>query len=398
MQINRSMNAWADALDPKYRYIFLKGGRASSKSHEAAGYISERSFTETDLKIVCLREVQKSLKFSSKSLIEEKLKNYEVLHHYRPTRDELRKHTDDGLMLFQGMSDLTADNAKSLEGFALAWFEEAKNASQKSITTLKNTIRSEGAQVIFSWNPENEDDPIEKFCNEMADRDDVLVIHVNYDQNAFLSSTIKREIEEDRVRYPEDFDHIWLGGYNTRSDVRVFNRWSVEECAPTFDDTLYYGLDFGFSQDPTSGLRAWVNEQEKKVYIDYQVDGLGIETDHLPELLDRVPDSRKYTWIADCARPETISYLNRHGFIVKGSKKGAGSVESGVDWLRGYEIIIHPRCKLLEKELRLYSYKVDRAGNILPKLEDANNHCIDALRYALESIIKQESGGGFIEI
>lgn len=397
IEIDRQMSGWARYLDPKYRYIFIRGGRASGKSHEVAAYCSEEAASNPDDKTLCLREVQSSMKFSSKSLIDNKIDSMGIRPLFRSLQSEIHSTMGKGLFLFQGMSDLTADNAKSLEGFKRAWFEEAQNASQRSLKTLMPTIRIEGSQIIFTWNPDQPDDPIEILAEQMKDRDDVLYLHINYDKNPFLPATIRNEIEMDRQRNPDDFDHIWLGGYNLRSDVRVFNvdQWSVEECEPTFDDELFYGADWGFSQDPTAFLRTWIREDEKTIYVDYEVNGIKIETDALPQLFDQIPEARKYTITADSARPETISYMNRQGFNIKSSIKGKGSVESGIDWLRGYRIVIHPRCKLLEKELRLFSYKVDRVGNILPKLEDANNHCLDALRYALEDIIRSETGGGF---
>lgn len=208
---------WAEALDAKYRYIFIKGGRSSGKSWEVANYLVLRSLTEKDLKIVGLREVQKSIEKSSKSLVDDTLKRLGVSHLYKSIQAEVRKeiNDDNGLFYFQGMNDLTADNIKSLEGFKIAWFEEAQNASRKTLKTLRPTIRMEGSQIIFTWNPQHPDDAIEQFCNEMAGEPDCLVIHVNYEDNPFLTEVSKREIDIDKRNAPDDFDHIWLGGYDT---------------------------------------------------------------------------------------------------------------------------------------------------------------------------------------
>lgn len=208
---------WAEALDPKYRYIFIRGGRSSGKSWEVASYLSLRSFTEKDLKIVGLREVQKSIDKSSKSLVDDTMKRMGIDGYYKSIQAEIRKisDTDSGLFYFQGMNDLTADNIKSLEGFKIAWFEEAQNATRKTLKTLRPTIRAEGSQIIFTWNPQHPDDAIDEFCNEMANEPDCLVIHVNFTENPFLTDVSKREIEIDKKNSPEDFDHIWLGNYDT---------------------------------------------------------------------------------------------------------------------------------------------------------------------------------------
>lgn len=208
---------WAQELDPKYRYIFIKGGRSSGKSHEVANYLVERSFTEKDLKIVGLREVQKSIDKSSKSLIDNKIKDMGLTQFYKSIQSEIRKtvNGDSGLFYFQGMNDLTADNIKSLEGFKIAWFEEAQNCTRNSLKTLRPTIREAGSQIIFTWNPKFPDDAIDEFCDAVMNEPDVLVIHVNYTANPFLSAEVLREVDLDKRHNPEDFNHIWNGQYDT---------------------------------------------------------------------------------------------------------------------------------------------------------------------------------------
>jgi len=218
INLSRPVAEWEQLLDPKYRYIFIKGGRSSSKSHGIAGYISERSFTEKNLRIVCLREIQKSINRSSKDLVLSKIKAYGLTDYYNPIATEIRKNIpgDDGLFLFQGMNDLTADNVKSLEGFKIAWFEEAQNASFKTLKTLRPTIRAEGSQLIFTWNPKLPTDPIDELCASMQNEPDVLVIHVNYTENPFLTDTMVREVELERKSCTkEEFDHTYLGQYDT---------------------------------------------------------------------------------------------------------------------------------------------------------------------------------------
>lgn len=217
IQIDYETADWAQALDPKYRYIFIKGGRSSGKSHEVANYLVERSFTETDMNIVGLREIQKSIDKSSKSLVDNKIKLMGIDQYYKSIKSEIRKliPKDVGHFYFQGMNDLTADNIKSLEDYKIAWFEEAQNCTRNTLKTLRPTIRAAGSQIIFTWNPKFPEDAIDEFCNQVMNEPDVLVIHVNYTDNPFLSDEVLREVELDKKNYPEDFDHIWLGGYDT---------------------------------------------------------------------------------------------------------------------------------------------------------------------------------------
>lgn len=218
IDVNIESASWAQALNPKYRYIFIKGSRSSGKSHEVAQYLCERSLEEQNLKIICLREIQKSIDKSSKSLIEDKMRSMNIAPYYKSVQSEIRKigfGDDYGVLFFQGMNDLTADNIKSLEGFKIAWFEEAQNCSYKTLKILRPTIRASGSQIIFTWNPKFPDDAVDEFCNQVMNEPDVLVIHVNYHDNPFLTQEVLREVEIDKKNNPDDFDHIWLGAYDT---------------------------------------------------------------------------------------------------------------------------------------------------------------------------------------
>jgi phage terminase large subunit len=125
----------------------------------------------------------------------------------------------------------------------------------------------------------------------------------------------------------------------------------------------------------------------RTLYVDQEAWEVGCEIDKTPALFDKVDGSRKWLIRADSARPETVSYMQRQGFKIVGALKGPGSLEDGVEFLRAFDIVVHPRCENVAKELALYSYKIDpHTEEILPLLEDKNNHTIDALRYALEEL------------
>jgi phage terminase large subunit len=200
IKLDYSSADWAQALDPKYRYIFIKGGRSSGKSHEVGYYLVERSFTEKDLKIIGLREFQSSIDKSSKALIDNKIKSMGLSPYYQSIKSEIRNklNGDSGHFYFQGMNDLTADNIKSLEDYKISWFEEAQNCSRNTLKILRPTMRTKGSQLIFTWNPKFPDDAIDEFCNQIMNEPDVLVIHVNYTDNPFLTEEILREVELDK--------------------------------------------------------------------------------------------------------------------------------------------------------------------------------------------------------
>jgi len=181
---------------------------------------------------------------------------------------------------------------------------------------------------------------------------------------------------------------VWLGGYQRNSEARVFRNWTIEEFEAPADAIFRFGADWGFAVDPSVLVRCYL--VGRKLFVDYEAHMIGCEINQLPDLFDRVPESRKYFITADSARPETISYMRNHGYPkINAAIKGPKSVEDGIEFLKSFDIVVHPRCKHLIDELTLYSFKVDPlTERVLPVLEDKHNHVIDSLRYACEGVRK----------
>jgi len=384
---------WALPLLEPARYKGAKGGRASGKSHFFAEAAVEEMVVDPHLRFVCIREVQRSLKFSAKALIERKIRAMGVSPLFDVLTTEIRRKGGDGVMIFEGMQDHTADSLKSLEGFGRAWVEEAQNLSQRSLDLLLPTIRAAGSEVWFSWNPDQADDPVDAFLvgNPPAN---ATVLHVNYLQNPFVEPEVIAEAERMRALDDDAYAHIWLGGYNVKSDAKVFGgRYVVDEFKPGEDwGGPYHGADFGFAQDPTTLVRLWIHA--RTLFIERESYAVGLDLHHTAERWERdVPGAARHEIKADNARPESISYLRQHGVPrIVPVEKWKGSVEDGVAYMKQFDrIVVHPRCTHSVEEFRLYAYKVDRrTGAILPQIVDAHNHTIDADRYALGDLIKRK--------
>lgn len=379
---------WATPLLKPKRYKGIKGGRGSGKSHHFALMTVISILQNPNKNIVCIREIQKSLKFSAKKLIEDKIRSLGLSDYFNITQNEIRASKGNGIIIFQGMQDHTADSIKSLEGFDIAWVEEAQSLSERSLKLLRPTIRAEGSEIWFSWNPEYPTDPVDLFFK--TNPDESILVHVNSEDNPFLPETLRKERESDRLRLsPEDYDHIWNGEYNLKSDALVFkDKYEVDYFEPEKNWTPFHGLDWGFSQDPTCAVRCYV--EDDILYIRNEAGKVGLELDHTAEFLKkRIPDIEKYIIRADNARPESISHVKSKGLPkIKGEPKL--KIQDGVEFIRTFrKIIIHPECKETIKEFSLYKYKEDkRTGDILPDIVDKNNHYIDAIRYALYPLIK----------
>ena len=251
---------------------------------------------------------------------------------------------------------------------------------------LRPTIRKQGSELWFSWNPSQETDPVDALLRGDKPPPGSVVVTANYMDNPWLPEVLRVEMEYDRSRDPDKYAHVWLGGYQRNSEARVFKNWTVEEFEAPKGATFRLGADWGFATDPSVLVRCYLDG--RRLMIDYEAYMVGCEIDRLPDLFRRVPESEKWFITADSARPETISYMQRHGFPkINAAIKGPKSLEEGVEFLKSYDIVVHPRCQHVIDELTLYSYKIDPlTAQVLPALADKDNHCIDAVRYALEGV------------
>ena len=374
---------FAPLLQPA-RYKGAHGGRGSGKSHFFGEYVIEQHIIDQNDSTVCVREVQKSLDQSVKKLLELKIEAMNAGAYFDVQDARIKSTQGSGIIIFQGMQNHTADSIKSLEGYKRAWVEEAQSLSQKSLDLLRPTIRLPGSELLFSWNPNEETDPVDALLRGENPPPDAIVVEANYRDNPYLPDVLRAEMEYDRTRDPDKYRHVWLGEYARNSQARVFRNWKVEEFESSTTATYRLGADWGFSVDPSVLVRCWIDG--KRLYIDHEAYMVGCEIDQLPDLFARVPDSQKWFITADTARPETISYMQRHGYPkINAAIKGAKSVEEGVEFLKSFDIVVHPRCVHTIDELTVYSYEIDDlTGLILPKLADKDNHVIDALRYACE--------------
>ena len=368
-------------LEPA-RYKGAFGGRGSAKSHFFAGQLVMRSVQKkTDA--VCIRENQISLDQSVKKLIESKIASFGVDSYFKIQEREI-KSIHGGIIIFTGMQNHTADSIMSLEAYDIAWFEQAEKASQKSIDLLRPTIRKEGSELWFSWNPNLPTDPIEVLLRGEDPPPGTVVVRSNWHDNPWFPEVLKIEKDYDLKRDPDKYAHIWQGEYQRNSEARVFRNWTVEDFEGRPGTIFRFGADWGFATDPSVLIRCWI--EGNRLYVDFEAWMIGCEIVNLPALFQSIPEAEKWPIVADSARPETISHMRRHGFPkIFAAIKGPKSIEEGVEFLKSFDIIVHPRCTHLIDELTMYSYRTDPLTNrIMPILEDKDNHVIDALRYACE--------------
>lgn len=230
----------ASVLEPMLapsRYKALYGGRGSMKSHFFSELGVESALMHSGFRMVCVREVQKSLKESAKRLIEDKIKAFGLTSEFTITHDEIRT-PGGGVILFQGMSDHTAESIKSLEGFDVAWVEEAQTLSARSLEFLRPTIRKPGSELWFGWNPRNASDPVDKFFRGMEPPKGAIIIPVNYKDNPWFPDVMEEERLHDFKTNPERYAHIWLGEYEPTAIGAIWNRQTFHEGRKSVTPTM----------------------------------------------------------------------------------------------------------------------------------------------------------------
>lgn len=365
-----------------FRHLAWHGGRGAAKSRTVATGLVIQS-VERHERVLCGREVQRSIKDSVKRLLDDEIERLGLSGAFVSTEAEIRG-PNDSLFLFSGIKG-NANGIKSIEGITTFWGEEAQAFSQASIDTVIPTIRAPNSRLIWTWNPDLETDPIDvMFRGEVGPPPASIVREVNYANNKWFPKVLRTEMEWDRSRDIDKYNHIWLGTYRRNSESRVFKNWRVEAFDSPSNVEYRLGADFGFSIDPSAALRCWIDGTE--IHVDYEAYGLNVEIVNLPNLFMTIPDAEKWWMTADSSRPETISHLRNNGFPrIQSALKGARSLEEGVEFLKSYNLVVHPRCQHLIDELTLYSYKLDSlTGQVTSVLEDRDNHLIDAMRYAVE--------------
>ncbi len=378
------------------RYKTYYGGRGAGRSWNFARALLILSAT-TPRRILCTRELQNSIADSVHRVLSDQIEMMGFNHLFNITKANITGPCGSEF-IFKGLRH-NATEIKSTEGVDICWIEEAQRVSAESWDMLIPTIRKEGSEIWISFNPDEETSPTYQRFVKNAQYGSLLK-KVNYSDNPFFPATLRAEMEHCRATDFEAYMHIWEGECLKISDAVIFkNRVRVDVFEAPHGARIFYGADWGFANDPTVLIRAYIHND--RLFIEHEAYKVGVEIDDTPALFDTIPGSRDWPIKADSARPETISYMRRQGFNITGAEKWPGSVEDGIAHLKGFkEIVIHERCKHAQQEARLYSYKTDSVtGEVLSlrkgkaQIEDKHNHIWDAARYSLSGYIQSRGAG-----
>lgn len=378
----------------QYRAIW--GGRGSGKSFSAALMSAVFGYADP-LRILCTREFQASIKESFHAEVKAAIASEPWLAaHYDVGTDYIRGRNGTEY-IFRGLRR-NEQSIKSLAKIDLTIVEEAEDVPETSWLALEATVfRQPKSELWPLWNPRDEGSPVDKRFRKRPPAN-ALIAEINWRDNPFFPAGLEtlRRREQERLD-PATYAHVWEGAYLQNSHAQVFHgKVHVEAFEPGPDwDGPYFGGDFGFSQDPTAAVEVWRHGQE--VFIRRELFAKELEPEHTPAAVMRaLPGFERQVSRWDNSRPESIASMKRHGLPKATSvDKWPGSVEDGIAHLRGYaRIVIHPECVHMQREARLYSYKVNDAGDPTTTIIDAHNHGWDAVRYAIAPLVKRKATPG----
>lgn len=375
-----------------YQYRNLHGGRGSGKSFNAAKMAAVWGYAEP-LRILCTREFQVSISESFHAELKAAIASEPWLEAHYDVGVDYLKGVNGTQFIFRGLRR-NSQSVKSLAKIDLTIVEEAEDVPEASWLALEATVfRQEKSELWALWNPRQQGSPVDKRFRQSPPAN-AITREINWQDNPFFPPglDILRRREQERLD-PATYHHVWEGGYLVNSDAQVLaGKWRVAEFEVSNSwDGPYQGGDFGYAQDPAAAVRCYIHGDT--LYVSHEAGGRAWELDAIGQRVsDAIEDFAKYVSRWDSASPGSISILTRSGLPrAQGAPKWQGSVDDGIRFLRSFrEIVIHPRCAQTINEARLYSYKVDRlTGDVLPILVDANNHYIDAIRYAVSPMIKR---------
>jgi len=365
-------------FDKNWREAGVYGGRFSLKSHTVARILLIRA-RQNKIRVACFREFQNSIADSSYQLLADLIKQYE-LSDFKLTNNSIINTINGSDFIFKGLWN-NEQSIKSIEGIDIAWVEEAQTVSEKSLEVLTPTIRKEGSQIIYTYNRLMEEDPVHKRL-VLEGRPDTLIINVNYDiavKYGFATEAILKEIEDDRLKRPSLYKHKWLGEpYGL--ERKIYHDWDITDEIPHEARLERYGIDFGYSNDPTAiiGIYKYNNSFifDEVVYL----KGLSNK-----QIADTLLNLDRALVIADSAEPKSIDEIKSYGINIVPSVKGQGSILQGIQYVQDQKCSMTKRSTNLIKEYRNYLWKTDKDGRIINVPEDMFNHAMDALRYGLSS-------------
>ncbi len=367
----------------KHRYLMLLGGAGSGKSWFVAQKIVMRILSETPHRFLVLRKVARTIRNSAFQQIIEIINQWNISNLFTINQNELRiKCINGNEIICCGLDD--PEKIKSLIVTSI-WIEEASEITSDDFKQIRIRLRGISEhykQIILSFNPTHAYSWLKVEFFDEQQYDDFRFLKTTYKDNLYCDEQYIKTLESLKNQDRYYYEVYALGEWGVLGDT-IFHNYIIEDFSTDPFNEYYNGLDFGFSFACAWLRVAWYHGE---LYVCDEVYGKGITNDEFIGILGPLmPASEGAT--ADCSEPDKIEEFGRAGYSVSPCTKGAGSVKAGIDFLRRVKIHIHKeRCPNTAREIGGYKYKEDKDGNVLEEPVKFNDHCMDALRYAIEPL------------
>ena len=387
----------------KKRYVVVKGSRASKKSKTTALWHIVKLIEYPLANVLVVRKTERTLRDSCYSDLKWAIQRLGLDSYFSCTVSPLEityKPTGQKI-LFRGMDDpLKLTSISVPQGYiCFCWIEEAYEINKESdFDMLDESIRGELPPGLFkrltiTFNPWSERHWLKRRFFDKED-DSVLALTTNYLCNEWLDESDKALFERMKVNNPRRYQVAGLGNWGI-VDGLIFENWKEEQFnidnIKTNCESIF-GLDFGYTNDPTALFCGLLDKVNKKIYVFDEIYEKGLSN---AAIYQRVNDKgfSKELITADCAEPKSIDELRGLGLRrITAAKKGKDSIMNGIQFIQDYEIIIHPKCVNFLTEISNYTWDKDKFGNAINKPVDDFNHLMDAMRYAIERHINLNAG------
>lgn len=387
----------------KGRYRICKGSRASKKSKTTALYYITKLMQYPEANLLVVRKVFGTLRDSCYKELKWAIHQLGVDNYWDSTTNPLEiTYIPTGQKIyFRGFDDPLKITSITVDVGVLCWcwIEEAYEITdENSFNMLDESIRGKVPdglfkQITMTFNPWNEHHWIKKRFFDVKD-EDILSKTTNYLCNEFLDDADKKVFETMKKNNPRRYKVAGLGDWGI-VDGLVYENWeervfNIDAIIEQRNIKSAFGMDFGYTNDPTTLFCGLVNEPSKEIYVFDEIYKHGMSNEKLYREVSRKGYSKEHI-TADSASPKDIDHLRELGLRnIKGSRKGKDSVNNGIQYIQDYKIIIHPKCVNFLTEISNYTWDKDKFGNKINKPIDDFNHLMDAMRYALEDFIKGE--------
>lgn len=389
----------------KGRYRVVKGSRASKKSKTAALWYITNMMKYSGANTLVIRKTFRTLKDSCFTELKWAINQLQVQDHWEIKESPLEityKPTGQKIY-FRGLDDPLKVTSITVDVGSLCWMwiEEAYEITKEDdFNILDESIRGKVdaglfKQITLTFNPWNEHHWIKKRFFDTEPDPDILAITTNYMCNEFLDDADKKVFETMKKNNPRRYRVAGLGEWGI-VDGLVYENWeekefNLEDIKRIPGIKSAFGLDFGYTNDPSALWCGMVDLKAKVIYVFDEMYKNGMSNEAIYQEVTNM-GYRKERIRADSSEPKSIDRLRELGLVnIKAARKGKDSVNNGIDYIQDFKIIIHPRCVNFLTEISNYTWDTDKFGKKINKPIDDFNHLLDAMRYGMEEFIKGET-------